>query len=538
MSLPRIACRSVAIVLSVISLSAFAAPAPPAPAWDAKAFQALDAAGRLAFVRDALVWRESCLQNFYYELDEVIQNVDGKTRAVKARVGDVRHYQIARLGECYLASGIADSGYAGDIPRRFWSRWDGSTYRSFTEGGNRNKPAGFIRAEQHSLLFQIEYNLLLGWRAHGKVLPRHGVAEQLPMTLVEWIDYFAERGKEATPRARLIERDGKSFLELEAQDGFKTLTYWLDPARQYLPVKYMNWYQYGDFGHGGTTTTTEAREFDGLWTPTRVVFNVTHADDPTMDQERIYTISTFVRDCIKPENLCVKFGAGAEVVDAAGVIAYHLDAQRRATATPLGDTKAGTARVATEAELAEELAVNPLDDDLNPGAVATRATSVHAMAARAEARRRAGDPVWGKPAPDFPAGVTWENSKPLTWKDLRGKIVILHVFAEWCGPCKNDYPMLVNLAKNPNSRIAIIGVHAAGSDPAKVKAMLAQYKITYPVCVDTPVAQGVNGFGAFSAAMNAKMAPHAILVDADGKVVERGTLMDVYDAAMPLLMKK
>jgi hypothetical protein len=37
------------------------------------------------------------------------------------------------------------------------------------------------------------------------------------------------------------------------------------------------------------------------------------------------------------------------------------------------------------------------------------------------------------------------------------------------------------------------------------------------------------------AAMGAKMAPHAILVNAQGQVVERGTLMDVYDSADKLL---
>jgi thiol-disulfide isomerase/thioredoxin len=534
MTRSRTAHRFAALLTLTLVVSSTAAP-PPAPVWDADAFQALDLAHRLAFVKDALVWRENRLQNFYYELDEVIQDVDGKTRAVKRQVGDVRHYQVARLGDSYLASGIADVGYAGDRPRRFWSRWDGSTYRTFTEGGNINKPAGVIRDEEHNLLFQIEYNLLLGWRAHGKIRVRHGVGNNLPMTLVQWIDFFLERGKDATPRARLIQREGKSLLELEAQDGYSTLTYWLDPARQYLPVKSMNWYQYGEHGHGGTITTTDAREFDGFWTPTRVVFNTTHANDPLTDQERIYTIASFVPNCIKPDNLRVKFGPGTQVVDAAAVVAYHLDDQRNPTANPLGDTKSGTAGTATDAELAEELLVNPLDDDLTKAAITARAASIRTMVARVEARRRAGDPVWGKLAPAFPADATWHNAKPLTWQDLRGKVVILHFFAEWCGPCKNDYPMLVNLDKNKKPNLAIIGVHAAGSDPAKVTAMLEQYKLAYPVCVDVPAAPGVEGFGQLSAAMNAKMAPHAILIDTDGKVIERGTLMDVYEAAIPLL---
>ena len=28
-------------------------------------------------------------------------------------------------------------------------------------------------------------------------------------------------------------------------------------------------------------------------------------------------------------------------------------------------------------------------------------------------------------APEFPAGIEWINSRPLTWPDLRGKLVLL-----------------------------------------------------------------------------------------------------------------
>jgi hypothetical protein len=38
--------------------------------------------------------------------------------------------------------------------------------------------------------------------------------------------------------------------------------------------------------------------------------------------------------------------------------------------------------------------------------------------------------------------------------------------------------------------------------------------------------------------MGAKVAPHAILVNAQGQVVERGELMDIYDSAAKLLAAK
>src|SRR5258705_2101001 len=135
-----------AFVLLLIALSADAADPPP-PAWNPVAFNALDPAARVTFARDALAWRDARLQNFAYELAQIAQNVDAKTHEVKQRFGDELHFEVRRLGAMYLITGIADSGIVGDVPRRFWSRWDGVVYRSFVEAGNLNEASGSIRPE-------------------------------------------------------------------------------------------------------------------------------------------------------------------------------------------------------------------------------------------------------------------------------------------------------------------------------------------------------------------------------------------------------
>src|SRR5207248_3367348 len=139
---------------------------------------------------------------------EIIQNVDEKSREVRKKMGADRHYGLRRLGEKYLVTGIADSGYAGDVPRHFWARWDGAVYRSFTEAGQKNKASGSIRSEQHDLLFYIEYNQMLGLREHGVFLnDRSGVLRSHPLTLVQWLDHFIASGKDVTPRATLEKDD-------------------------------------------------------------------------------------------------------------------------------------------------------------------------------------------------------------------------------------------------------------------------------------------------------------------------------------------
>src|SRR5262249_1374949 len=49
--------------------------------------------------------------------------------------------------------------------------------------------------------------------------------------------------------------------------------------------------------------------------------------------------------------------------------------------------------------------------------------------------------IIGTPAPPLPNGE-WLNSKPLTWADLRGKVVVLKFWAINCGPCYGELPAL------------------------------------------------------------------------------------------------
>jgi thiol-disulfide isomerase/thioredoxin len=240
---------------------------------------------------------------------------------------------------------------------------------------------------------------------------------------------------------------------------------------------------------------------------------------------------------VKESDLHVDMRNGAEVFDATMGIAYHLSQDGKPTAKPMGDSKTGTARTASEVELAEALEINPIEDDISDAAVKKRRERIAEVLARNEARRRGEDVVLDKPAAAFPAQAVWHNGQALTWEQLRGKVVILHFFAEWCGPCKNDYPMLARLHANRQERLVIIGIHAAGSDAQKVKKLLEDYKIAWPVCEDVTPTEG-KGWGQMFVAMGAKMAPHAILVNAQGQVVQRGELMDIYDSAAKLLAAK
>jgi cytochrome c biogenesis protein CcmG, thiol:disulfide interchange protein DsbE len=56
-------------------------------------------------------------------------------------------------------------------------------------------------------------------------------------------------------------------------------------------------------------------------------------------------------------------------------------------------------------------------------------------------------PLIGKPAPAFALPRLDDPGTTIALADLRGKVWMLNVWASWCGPCREEHPVLVEFAK-------------------------------------------------------------------------------------------
>lgn len=121
---------------------------------------------------------------------------------------------------------------------------------------------------------------------------------------------------------------------------------------------------------------------------------------------------------------------------------------------------------------------------------------------------------------------------------LRGKPVVVNVWASWCSPCRDEAPDLqaAYLELKPQG-VAFIGIDSRDDDLAAAKAFQESFGITYPSLVD----EGGALLLALRGVVAPKSVPTTLVLDAQGRVaarvngkINKTTLLGlVHDAGLP-----
>jgi len=102
------------------------------------------------------------------------------------------------------------------------------------------------------------------------------------------------------------------------------------------------------------------------------------------------------------------------------------------------------------------------------------------------------------------------------------KVVLLNVWATWCGPCRFEIPELQKIHEQYAPRgLEVVGVSLDEGSADDVRSFVAeQKKMTYPIVLDPD--------GKIAALLETGVLPTSVLVDRTGKIVWRriGAIME------------
>ena len=90
----------------------------------------------------------------------------------------------------------------------------------------------------------------------------------------------------------------------------------------------------------------------------------------------------------------------------------------------------------------------------------------------------------GAPAPAY-AAVTIDGDS-MSLDDLRGRVVLLNIWATWCHPCREELPLLQALhERHAADGLELIGVSVdARGEGDAVRAFARRFGVTYPIWLD------------------------------------------------------
>jgi len=110
---------------------------------------------------------------------------------------------------------------------------------------------------------------------------------------------------------------------------------------------------------------------------------------------------------------------------------------------------------------------------------------------------------------------TIPDGKAFKLSDLKGKALVIDLWATWCGPCRTSTPELVNLQKEFGPKgLEVIGldIDPDSDTPEKVKAFADEFKINYKLAfAERELAVSL---------MRGSNIPQSIVVGRDGKIVD------------------
>ena len=122
--------------------------------------------------------------------------------------------------------------------------------------------------------------------------------------------------------------------------------------------------------------------------------------------------------------------------------------------------------------------------------------------------REVPSPLIGKPAPAFALPRLDDPSQKVSREDLLGQVWMLNVWASWCAPCREEHPLVIDIARR--KLLPVYGLNYKDAGPA-ARSWLASLGNPYrATLVDADGRVGID-YGVYGV-------PETFIIDAKGVV--------------------
>ncbi|HXI22401.1 MAG TPA: TlpA disulfide reductase family protein [Pyrinomonadaceae bacterium] len=120
--------------------------------------------------------------------------------------------------------------------------------------------------------------------------------------------------------------------------------------------------------------------------------------------------------------------------------------------------------------------------------------------------------------------------------DYNNKVLVVNLWATWCGPCRSEMPELVKMSNEYKSRgLVVLGLattYNEQNDPTRVKDFVKAQNIPYKIIWDdgtlaAPLVQAVQG---------RSVIPQSFVIGRDGRIVKHFSGFSPYST--PQLMRQ
>jgi len=128
------------------------------------------------------------------------------------------------------------------------------------------------------------------------------------------------------------------------------------------------------------------------------------------------------------------------------------------------------------------------------------------------------------------------DGEPLKLSDYADKVIVVNLWATWCGPCRLEMPELVKMSNEYKSRgLVVLGLattYNEQNDSAHVKDYIRAQNVPYKIIWDDgtlagPLVQAVQG---------RSVIPQSFVISRDGRIVKHFTGFSV--TSTPQLMRQ